>query len=257
VWATGQWDKDRGILDVALAAKLDLAQKWGAEVFVPEKQADRWNREGLRLGKLKTTELDPRKALQELLYHLDAPPGQENFEKCREYYLRQPGDRWSTRAFYWSHLLDHITNRCKGQIQILGWSPQWLVTIVSMSNELAVLNCLALGVKHCLLLYTKELESKMSECLRYLDKQEIEAVPACFTLTDMENEIKKALQRVAEELPPEDLVIDLTPGTKKMTYTLSRLARPGNWLFYLESKFRDDRRSEPGTERIELWQAKS
>jgi hypothetical protein len=40
-----------------------------------------------------------------------------------------------------------------------------------------------------------------------------------------------------------------------MTYALSRLARPGDWLFNFDGQLHDYRRTVPLTETVDLWQA--
>jgi len=73
----------------------------------------------------------------------------------------------------------------------------------------------------------------------------------------MEGSIRQQIDDfVPRDIPPERVMLDLKPGTKKMTYSQSRVARRGNWLFNLETDSLDnDPRADPGTEEPELWQA--
>ena len=55
--------------------------------------------------------------------------------------------------------------------------------------------------------------------------------------------------------PSEGIVIDLKPGDKLMSYAMGRAARPGNWLFFLQTTHCRDRPSYPGSEKPIRFQA--
>jgi hypothetical protein len=293
VWASGAWNRN-GLASVeGLEEKLALATDWGTtDFFVPAWQMDdaqKWvDREApgrLGIGRLSSPP-DPgardgvQVALGQLLARLtrqpEVPrPGQpdepEAFEKCRSYFLYQPAFSGPERAFYRSHLFEGIVRRLRGKVQA-AWPAvkiSHLVTVVSPSHELALLAARALNVQHCLLLYqretTKRRHRKTTEELARDCKQTLEArepridcpVAPFGPGARMWTDIAQAVSEFSREVAREQLVLDLKPGTKRMTYSLSRVARPGNWLFNLEADFLADRRTDPGTEEPELWQVPS
>lgn len=61
-------------------------------------------------------------------------------------------------------------------------------------------------------------------------------------------------QHLPPDLTPDQLVFDLTPGTKPMSLSLAELAPAGSWLLYLEHALLEDARAEPGSEAFDRWQ---
>jgi hypothetical protein len=52
----------------------------------------------------------------------------------------------------------------------------------------------------------------------------------------------------------DDLAFDMTPGTKLMSLGLATIAPRGSAILYLRHHFLvDQKRAEPGTERLERW----
>jgi hypothetical protein len=278
VWASGAWNR-YGLADIdGLEAKLELAVEWeAADFFVPvwlRGKAREWV-EGhaparLRIGALAApVEPKPRRALNEYLARFTAQPPipqagspqeEDQFQGCRHYFLHQPAFTDSTRAFYWSHLLPGIIRRLREKVRQdrPGLCVTHFATVVSPSHELAVLAPLAVGAKSCLLLHTPDerMTGLAEECRQYLAGEAVDCRLQPIDPGDkMEGSFRRGVDEFTRGVPPERVILDLKPGTKKMTYAQSRVARPGNWLFNLEAKFLDDRRTDPGTEQPELWQA--
>jgi hypothetical protein len=289
VWASGAWNRN-GLASIdGLEDKLALATEWGVrDFFVPSWQmedAQRWvDQEApgqLFIGRLVSPP-DPdgrdsvRLALGRFLARLtqqpEAPPPDrldepETFETCRNYFLYQQAFSEPERAFYRSHLFPGVVARVRKKIEEAhsGACISHLATIVSPSHELAVLAALALRAKNCLLLYQcgdpekDEEGNKMKgialQCKRELNDYEVFCRIGRFrTGPAMWSDIGQEVEAFTVGAPPNQVAIDLTPGKKMMTYSLSRVARRGNWLFNLEARMLNDRRADPGTERPELWQ---
>jgi hypothetical protein len=279
VWATGAW-KHYDLTEINFVEdKLELAKEWKAsDFFLPDWQeevARRWVEENapdqIRIGRLAAPpEPDPFKTLNHYLARLAAvppisqgegPEEEEAFRSCCNYYRIQP-DAKVARPFYWSHLLPGILRRCREKYRRVPLSKSFshLITIVSPSNELAVLAPQVVEAKHCLLLHTVDpkdtvdLKATAEDCRRRLPGVRCEARPFPKG-TEMETAIKSAVAQFLRDVPPRDsadVAFDLTPGTKMMSYSLTRAAQPGNSLFCLEVDYLPDRRPNPDSERPEL-----
>jgi hypothetical protein len=292
VWATGIWNR-RGIQSVShLEEKLGLASDHGAvEFFVPESnraEAESIIRErGLpqpRIGILKAGTPERRTALCNYLVRLKAQPeppqnadDRAGFDRCVRHHLGQPREEERTTQFYWSHLLPTIIERCRRQVQSQwkDWHPTYLVTIVSASPELVPITALALGVQQCVLLYTRDLDSNgektqsslatedelprsVRSVVSMLSQNDIVSIPIPFVDNDaMQKQFETKLGGILGSVARDQLVIDITPGTKLMTLTLERAAPPESWLVYVrnDTLSAKDRRPKPGTERMVRWRA--
>jgi hypothetical protein len=291
VWASGAWD-ERGLADVrGLSPKLELAASWWeasaekrpepikffvprwragkAEAWVQEKAPDR-----VVIGILEApSRPEPRKALNAFLAALTScppvpdpgsPDEEAQFKTCRKWLIHQTASvdlESPERRFYRSHLLPGIIRRMNEQVHETapqGFKATHFATIVSKNHELAMFTPLALGVTHCLLLHTPDgdMPSRAQRCAEYLQPRGVTCMIRPFEKgAEMVSRIGAEICAFTRDVPPERVVIDLKPGTKKMTYAQSRAAQAGNWLFNLEGGFLDDGRSDPGTERPELWRA--
>ncbi len=277
VWATGAWEKGSGLARIGgLPEKLSLAKEWKVRhFFVPESQAPvarNWMRanapDQIEIGILRrTAEPDPRTTLNQYLATLASlpedpvaghPNEEQQFQQIRDYYLHQ--DAKAARDYYRLHLLPAIVRRCRGRYDRLPLSRHFshFVTIVSARNELAMVNPLVVRTQNCLLLY-HDLEAQARECQRWL-----EASPDKVTCqlrrfpvgTEMANVLDAAIADFTRGVSRDQVALDLTPGTKMMSYSLSRAAKPGNWLFCLQVDYRyedcPDGRPVPDSEQPEL-----
>lgn len=277
VWATGSWDDRGGIRQVELLEqKLNLARASGVTAFfVPASQGDeaaRWA-SGIEIGRLRTAERDPRRALVELTLRLETPPpppiGSEDvagLERCIAYYLKRPRGELRTTQFYWTHLLPPVTQRCRSQVlaEYGDCQPSRMVTIVSGSPELVLLAARALDVKRCLLLYTphdadarRDQTQAMQMVQGLLEADGRDCLPAAFEDSrSLESQIPEAVRRFGAGQPPEALVLDLTPGNKWMTWVADRAMPAGSWRLYIrnDTLTAPDRRPRPGSEQLICWQ---
>jgi hypothetical protein len=271
VWASGGWDPNGGIKEVGhLPAKLRLAAEWGAsEFFLPQFQLEAARsslgaKAGLKLCPLHTGQCDPRQALAEYLAHLDAPPPPPQpedhaaFKRCARYYLRQPPHDSGSATYYRQALLPAIvSNLRQGMLsRYPDWHPTHLVTIVSGNDVLVELMARVLDVSHVLLLHTPD--TPMTERAEQVASRLVQAGIACRTHPIRKQEgvladVQHAFRYLAD-VPVSQLAIDLTPGTKLMTYALSRAAPEASWLVYLESRYQDNR-PLPGSETLLRWPA--
>ena len=75
----------------------------------------------------------------------------------------------------------------------------------------------------------------------------------------MNARIASGIEQFTGRISPDLVMLDLKPGTKLMTYTLSRLARPSNWLLNLEVRIprwtqqSRNRRWNGGRQGCEFW----
>lgn len=271
VWASGGWNPNGGVANVGhLEPKLRLALEWGArEFFLPATQikdaaAHLGTADTLQLHPLKTGTCDPKLALADYLARLDAPPpppptpeDQLGFARCAAYFLRQPLHVASTQAYYRGALLPHIIDRLKRHVQTTSptWRPSLLVTIVSGSEVLVELMARVLNVSQVLLLHTPD--SAHVDRTKQVQARLAEAQISCRAWRIRKDE--GMLSDVTEglrsfDIPASQMVFDLTPGTKLMTYALARVAPAGSWLVYLEHDYKHGR-PQPGSERLLRWQA--
>jgi hypothetical protein len=273
-WASAAWDGRVGLARVdGLPEKLGLAVRWGAATFaVPVWQrgeAEDWVTENAP-GRLEILPLpapaepDPWATVKDFLSRFTAAPApphsaddDEGFERCRQYYLNLPAFKDQDTQFYQTHLHDAISERCRRKVaRDYGHvRPTHLITIVSKSPELAVMAARAMGVTHCLLLHTPDLAAAALDCKGRLAPT-VQGVPHPFTPgPNLLREIRAAVAGFTAGVPGDKVVIDLKPGTKKMTFSMGRAASPGNWLFNLETSMLQDRRNDPGSEEPDLLQA--
>lgn len=275
VWATGSWDDRRGIQPVdGLKQKLDLAAEFGARAFfVPSVQAEEATplAEGVVIGRLHMGELDATRTLAELALRLESPPpppsGPDDgkaFQRCRTYYQRQPRGEPRTTAYYWTHLLPTITQRCRSQVlaRYPDCRPANMVTIVSGSPELVLLAARSLDVQHCLLLYTpdgassRDQTSRMQMVRDALEADGRSCQPACFANDEtLEQQIPAAIARFVDGQPAETFALDLTPGSKWMTLVANRAMPAGSWRLYVKNDTLPsrDQRPQPGSEQLVCW----
>lgn len=243
VWATGRWDGDGGIVAICgLKAKLALARAWRArEVFVPESQAH-IPVEDLKLGSLQSGLRAPTDALRNYLAALDAPPPTDaSREERTKYYLRQPARTAAALAYYHSHLLGDIVTDRRRQLDTAwpGWAPTHLVTVVSGSPELILLAARVLQVRHCLLLYTSDgkMLTEAEQAAKFLEQEQVRAERRPFAgEQNVPWGMWQHLDPFIAGVPDNQLVLDITPGSKQMTLALEQLAghfRPDAWLIYV------------------------
>lgn len=275
VWATGSWDDRSGIQPVdGLKQKLDLAVELGAQVvFVPFHQAAEAERrmDGLEIGRLVMGEPAPCRALAELSLRLESPPppptgpdDEEAFRRCRNYYQRQPRGEPRTTAYYGTHLLPTITQRCRSQIlaRYPDCRPAHMVTIVSGSPELVLLAARSLDVRDCLLLYTpdsvpsRDQTPRMQMVRDLLEADGRSCQPARFANDEtLEQDIPAAIARFMHGHPAETFALDLTPGSKWMTLVANRAMPAGSWRLYVKNDTLPsrDQRPLPGSEQVVCW----
>jgi len=112
----------------------------------------------------------------------------------------------------------------------------------------------ALDAEHVLLLHTggpKESDARKCAARLGVDRCRVERFGQSSSVED----IRRLVDDFTADVPPETVVLDFKPGTKKMTYSVIVAARPDNFLLNVEPEFREDRRNTPGTEIPELLPA--
>jgi hypothetical protein len=257
VWATGEWDPARGMVDVGgLESKLDLASEFQARtIFVPAGQkgpAERWRE---RTGGACEIRGFPdgatgglRSAIGEFLARSGARPGDgESFEIRVRYYLRQTDPEWR-RRYYIEDLLPELAGYYRSCLPA-HCRPTHLVTVASDSPELVVLLAAALPARRCLILFTDDRRGRMEEAAAGVRSR----VPRCEVLAGevtrddgMPVVMKGRVDGFIESVAPGEILFDLTPGAKDMSLELAMSIAPaGSYLFYLRHEFAADRRAVP------------
>lgn len=279
VWATGAWDQRGGVAAIeGLDAKLAAAAALGARViFVPAANAPEartWcssHAPHLKLHFLPADATEPQRALEPYLSIMGHPPplprdeSDEDMHRCVTYYQLLPNRDERRTDFYFSHLMSTLVTRHRQDVHVRwpGCRPEHLVTVVSESPEMVTLNAQVTGARRCLLLCskpgTRTMMPFLHRIMEHLKAQGVECVPGWFDLGTHQSLLHQFDTLTARFLPvgvdPKAVVYDLTPGKKPMTLALAQLARPGQWLLYLDHVFSPERRAEAGTEAFELWQA--
>ncbi len=278
VWASGAWNNRDGIQKVGhLKQKLQLAIESGAQADEARDILRRvsTNPSAIAIEELACGVFDPQRALQNYLYRLDAPPppprdmhDENGLKQCVKYYMRQPQQpekqAEKTKAYYRDNILPTIIQRCQHQLRqdYPDWQPQVLVTVVSKNPELVLIAARTLNVRRCLLLHTPD--SEQSHLAAAISRQLEEDGTCVFAKPwsdpndpdRMIGALPIILREFLHDTPPQQVVTDLTPGTKLMTYALSRTAPPGSWLMYIKNETPNGR-VEPGNEKIIRWQVEN
>jgi hypothetical protein len=145
-----------------------------------------------------------------------------------------------------------------------GWKAAALITIVSGSPDLVALSARATEVRRCLLLYTpheqpaKDQTKAMTDVKVLLEAQGVQCSEGKFTDGPaMREEIPEAIRRFREQegIDPGDLVLDVTPGNKWMSWVSDHAMPSGSWRLYVRNDTLGpaDRRPQPGSEELIVW----
>lgn len=271
IWASGSWTS-QGQLDdnVGLVkAKLATAQEFGVARFYLPCQAMRVAQEqslfpSERLGVLAAEKTKLYDILQDYLAELDAPPYHGSFEQRQLWYLRRLQFGWSPHRpklahFYREHLLTDIVQQLQPQVPKTLWNCH-LVTIASSGGiDLPELTARTFAAAGTLLFYTPDQE-KAANHARQAIQAALDHRPSLVKL-DPEPpwaiQMKAAWQQRWPQVAPEQLVFDLTPGSKEMSLNLAfDVAPAGSSLVYLQQTWQGNHRL-PGGEQLKFWQVHS
>jgi hypothetical protein len=266
VWITAVWKPGAGFQPVGqLAHKVRLAQEWGARLlFVPHSQlaeAQQLNPEpALHLEGLPETERDLRRALAPCLAELEVPPPPDAEKHHLLAYYRRLHQRHpqKARCYYRQQLLPRIIEGLRQQWPAAK-SVKYLVSIISNNPELVHLAIEVTRPETCLLFYTRDKLPHREELERLRQQSGSHACQLLFLEqpdTDhLLQQMKQQVPLLTRNDPPEQVVLDLTPGTKEMSLNLAlETARPGNCLIYLRHQL-EQTLVLPFSERLRLWSA--
>lgn len=275
VWASAVLDSQGHLKPISNPReKIAYAQELGAtHFFLPDTQLDTVQRD-LPSGRIslasidKRTETDkPASILKSYLQELRFKPSPtDSFEERRQFYM-QPF-QWNGEdriEYYRSHLLNDVAQRVRDLLPPeLQKGPTQLVSIVSGSPELVWLTAKAIQATQCLLLCTELPKAPDAIRCGFDDPSTVEF--AKFPEDpdeEMIREMARLLNKFVQQGPQVSLVIDTTPGQKRMSWALQHIARerfPETFLINITSRSeRKDGRNQPipGTERPLCWQGKS
>ncbi len=255
VWSTGEWNGSKGFVNIdpqGLEEKLDLALEFGVRVFfVPPEQvktaeAHLATKDGhqLRVHGFETPEKnDFMQAARKYMAQAGVAPGRdEPFEARRQHYLDQV-EAVAKREYYISHILDELATFFRSQFPPgLRWTH--LVTVASDSPELVPLMVTAAQPQHCLLLFTDNYEGQKQVAEAAIGKTGVDCsvLATRFSMSTIDEDFGREIERFTAGVPAEDVLIDLTPGNKVMSLSLAFSAAPrGAYLIYVRHEYEGKR----------------
>ena len=270
VWASGAWDPQAGILPVGhVAAKTAAARDYGVQrlYLPPANLQDARQATGnaeLEVYPLVAASLSPRKALAEYVANNKVRPGPSaSHDACRRYYLHLRDPR-RAEEFYVDRLLETIAAECREKLTGIcdATALTHLVTIVSRRPAIIKLATRVIAPRECLLFYTDReaaIQAAEQDVGQYMEQSGVRVQPVAFEDNEeLPGTFRERIERFAAETGTENLVLDLTPGTKWMTLAMSAAAPPGSWLIYWWHATREgDVRIIPGSERPFLWRSEA
>jgi len=283
-WGSAGWSEHQGLVRVAgLCEKIQTAIELGAtHFFLPLWQLDEVSKECPSLekeialqGLASSTQRDVLKTIEPMLAAFtkqpmppSSPDDSEGLNRCVSYYFNQVAKSESQKQFYKTHLFPTIVARCRQRIaaKLQESRPTHLVTIASGEKEVTMIAILSSGVDHCLLLHTddpkqtalaeqikNELKNDQESLLRFrLKVPEIELRGFCMG-GQLVAGLRDATTQFVSTVDPDQLVYDIKPGTKRMTFSIAQLVRSGNWIYDFAQTFNKNL-PVPGTELPEMWQ---
>jgi len=187
------------------------------------------------------------------------PSADQSLELKKRFYTQVGRSR--ALDFYWKQLLAEAVKNCRTSLPP-NCQPTHLVTVVGLEQSIVAMAALTLRVKHCLLLCTNPEDNRLAKCMKQvrerLEAENIQCVVQQITSENRQEElamIDQAVRSFAENVPPDKLACDLTPGFKSLTLALQAIAPRGCWLMYCRHEQQGaDNRVKPGTERYDCWQ---
>ncbi len=270
VWATGAYQPGQGISRVeGVGPKAWAAWQMGAKVlFVPKGQEEEvrqfLDQQGvdtdLEVLPFPAGPVELRKCLAPYLARLEVPPGPDAPpDRQTAYFLRIPDDA-KARQYYAGHILPKVRDRWVQNLKLSSLGATHLVTIVSKGFDLTALAVGVFQPEQCLVLFNQEMAQEAQSLparLRAIAPQ-CHFVPREFfgaSREDLFQEFQKAIQDFLAGLPPERLLVDLTPGQRIMNLALYDAVPEGSFVIHCQTEMdRQTRRPKPFTEIFELWQ---
>ena len=272
IWASVAWNGGLARVD-GLAEKISAAPAWGVRrFFVHWSQWDDALKVCERLGDGTALAVEPlgrqqdrqpRQAIADLVSALsdepaapdwNRPDAEAQFEQCRYYHslLRVP----KTDDFYRTHLLDTLVDRLRERLlarypDMENVQSTWFVTICSGNRNLAALSARAVNAKRTLLLHTKDIRGHglADECAALIGRDRCDQHG--FDEEHSVEQIPEIVRNRVADAPPSQVILDLKPGSKRMTYAMTLAAPKGSLLLNIETQFKDGAHV-PGTENPEL-----
>jgi hypothetical protein len=275
VWASVGWDADHRRLKpvVGLKAKVAAARHAGAvQLFVAPDQ-DLPQVDGIDIRRLNEKSLNPVAALVPLqVAHALRPrpladylagfpddPGEARrrfFADANAYHrlLTDRGERDRASAYYRQELLGPIATRCRAQLSTDWPDRPRLVTFLSGTSELVELAVRIHRPSRVLILCTSETEVQQDRAAeRVAEAAGTESVVEFRKISSdtLPGTLPSAVVGFARDGRAEDLVLDLTPGTKAITLTLfTDLAVSGSHPVYVHTSRPDGSTIQFGTEEL-------
>jgi hypothetical protein len=168
--------------------------------------------------------------------------------------LTDRGERGRASAYYRDELLGPIADRCRGQLPRDWPDHPRLVTFLSGTSELVELAARIHRPGRVLLLCTPETESHQARAAEQVKAAAgTKCEVACLKVTSdaLPGGLPPEALAFARDGRPDDLVLDLTPGTKAVTLALyTDLGLPGSRPVYVHTSRPDGATIRHGTEQL-------
>ncbi len=284
VFATGEW-YDESVREVEGAElKVDLAYESGAKKFwIPGGPAliealSARSDGAVDVQPLQAKERDPVSALKAYRIALTVEPTAADPLEARQSYFRDLYGRRKSE-FYARCLLDDVVKHCQrslpDSLRPPQWRPTWLITVISHSPELALLACRVFQPRKLLALFTPQKNGapgtfgdnadwvKDQRAAYWPDTETAGAEPvgcpevvpkAISPLASPTEAIPSAVSEHTRGVPPEDVLINIGPGTVWLGVGLIVASREGNLLTNLQAETDVQNRPLPGTEIPQVWE---
>lgn len=262
VWASAAYQRGECIVRVAgIEEKIAAARRFGAQhVFLPiENRPDAagWTTRTtgmLALHYLPFGASRPRDCLRPYLDLLGQPPtADDSFETRSNFYvlLSNPAQ---ARQYYLDVILDEAVTRLTPEFERqANGRYDTLITVVSHSDELARLAARIVGPSKCLLLHDVGRDQSAGEIRRDLAHHGIDARIAAFNDEPIQSLRIQFERAILENAPGDRVVVDLTPGKKKMSVALAEIALSRGFdCLYVDHREQYAGRARPDSLTVEL-----
>jgi hypothetical protein len=284
VWATAAYDPDARELRAVdgIRNKLQTMMEFGARhIFVPPQNLEEARRVILSMPDHHSAQVqvsalnisgDPRALLGPISAVYPLPPDMSaGFEEKRDYYIfvatHESRESKKSREFYREYILPDVICKCREQLSddlrsLIG-KVSYVVGSASFNPETLVITYKVFEPAELILLcndndkrglnLASELFNKYAvtfsahELSAYRDTSQNDAQSARDTYMRLQNETCNLLQQLLKR-SPGPILIDLTPGDKRMTLALLRAKMPQVRYIYLSHIWERPSIPRPGSE---------
>ncbi|TWT63734.1 hypothetical protein [Rubinisphaera italica] len=244
VGISAAWNEQQGFIEVGgLKEKALAATRAGIRtLYVAPGQVPTGHKTlGIELIELPAQFINPYLSLKPVLRRMFVVPDREASLTDHSYYYwflkKTLSDDESADTYYRTCMLSQIVNECRDQLKLNTVGNFRLITVASRNEELAELIVRILLPNECLLLSSRETRSSAEKLRRIIE----EDIPDCHRVIiheidstpDHPQQYVNAQQVLQDYCHDEEVIIDLTTGTKSITVGLTHFAMIHNCRSFL------------------------